>query len=109
MLAGAGVTPSRRLDRLLARLSRDRWLKPDDAHRIAVRFAQRHSGAWAKVLNAVPQEAFHVGMIRGFPVAFAWADWETYRKVLAVVRKKRMTDEQKMIEFLKIAEEGKIT
>ncbi|MCH9834752.1 hypothetical protein K0U83_03785 [bacterium] len=52
-------------------MSRDRWLKPDDAHRIAVRFAQRHSGAWAKVLNAVPQEAFHVGMIRGFPVAFA--------------------------------------
>jgi hypothetical protein len=47
-------------------------------------------------------------MIRGFPVAWSW-DRPAYGKVLAVVRKVRMTDERKMIEFLKIAEEGRIT
>ena len=100
------MRPSARLEKLLARLSRDKWLKPDDAREISNRYARRICGSHGKVVESVPLEAFGVGMIRGRPVAYAW-DRPVYLKVLAIVRKKRMSDEAKMIEFLKIA--GEIT
>lgn len=61
----------RRINRVLARLSRERWLSTAEVQRIAIKMASK-AGSWSPLATAkaaVSQPAmFHSGMLRGQPL-----------------------------------------
>ena len=75
---------------------------PEDVYRVSVKFSKRWGGpGWGMVMRSIPDHAFAVGMIRGVPAAHP-LDREAYRDALAIVRKRRVPNERKLLQILKI-------
>ncbi len=79
-------TPSVRVGRAMARLSRDKWLSGEEVRRVTLALAMCASPArphWV-AQNAIRGECEHVGMIRGRPPAFVFE--QHYGEVLRAVK-----------------------
>ena len=67
-------TPRERLDRVLRRLSRDRWLSPARIHAVLDAFDRRvhpsRKSYIPRVPKHFPEAAFVWGLIRGWPVRY---------------------------------------
>lgn len=81
-----GIRPSYRVNRAMKRLSRDKWLSPDEVSRIGLSLAKCAAPAgYGMVLkHSYAAECEIVGMINGFPPAFHFD--RNYHFVLATVR-----------------------
>lgn len=95
-------TPSYRVRRALARMSRDRWLPPETVRSAALRLASCVSGnpIWTAD-HAYPMECAAVGMLRGAPPAWRWdADYKDFLDALG--GKKRFKPGQPELLILKL-------
>lgn len=80
--------PAARVQRAMWRVSRDRWLHPDEVWRIGLTFSRLASRNPSNTMkHAIALECEVVGMIRGRPPAYVWEPH--YRSVMRCVRKKQ--------------------
>lgn len=96
--------PAIRLSLALERVSRDRWLLPDDLQKISYALAKCASPSHPMQImqNAYPQCCLCVGMIRGKP-PFMPGD-RKYMEVLYAVKKikryKKLVPEKMLLEII---------
>lgn len=77
-MIGLGLKPSYRVNRALGRLTRDRWICGAEIYDVAIRLARcacfSRSAVGNVLANACRGECFHIGMLRGEPVAYTFDD-----------------------------------
>lgn len=83
--------PSYRVARAMWRLSRDKWLSPEQVSDIGERLAKCAAGGWGAAMvykAAIPPECkFTVGMIRGVPPAYRFeAHYDVVCKAIKAAR-----------------------
>lgn len=96
-----GSKPIIRIHASMKRLSRDKWLSPEEVMEISTRLSKLCSTSYGNIVkHAFPYECFIVGMIKGEPPAYLFEN--RYKAVLEAVKKvehsKTLTPE---IELLK--------
>lgn len=102
----AEYRPSDRLHAILARISHDTVILPDDFRKLSVRIAKKICPGYEQnILRTVPQECDHVGMIRGKPCCYQW-DSENYLATLKIMRNNKTTKETKLIKLLELHKNG---
>lgn len=85
------IRPIDRVRRALIRVSREKWLHPEDVSRVAMAFANRYSANPQWTANSAYAQACSViGMIRGEPPAYPFEP--EYHDYLAALRGLKKTE-----------------
>ena len=91
--------PIVRLQRVMTRVSRDKWLHPKECHRLAIKFARKMVGT-SNLIRHLNNDCFHIGMIKGEPTFNRYRNEIQYLELLRALEKNKKFSELDLLLLL---------